>query len=402
MIDADADPIRSFYEAHPYPPPVDEPDAFARRAGSERAALVAHHRIWPARPSGSVRSVLVAGCGTSQAVRHALARPHATVVGIDVSAASIAHSRALAEQCGATNLQIVELAVERAGELGERFDHIICTGVLHHLASPERGLRALREVLAPGGALTLMVYAPYGRAGVYLMQDYCRRLGIGSSPAELHDLVATLRELPEAHPLRMVLRSSRDFADDDAVADALLNPRDRAFSVPELLDLLGGAGLRLGRWERQAPYLPDCGSVTETPHATAIATRQLVEQHALMELFRGTMVRHTAIAFADDDPLSGSIDFSSPEVAGARPLVEPTAVVVEERLPAGVSAAILNRAHTDRDLVLFADRAQHELFRAIDGRHTVGDLGPDAVGFVERLWRHDLVVLDATRSGEAA
>ena len=27
----------------------------------------------------------------------------------------------------------------------------------------------------------LMVYAPYGRAGVYMLQDYCRRLGIGTS-----------------------------------------------------------------------------------------------------------------------------------------------------------------------------------------------------------------------------
>ena len=27
----------------------------------------------------------------------------------------------------------------------------------------------------------LMVYAPYGRTGIYMLQDYCRRLGIGTS-----------------------------------------------------------------------------------------------------------------------------------------------------------------------------------------------------------------------------
>ena len=54
--------------------------------------------------------------------------------------------------------------------------------------------------------------------------------------------------------------------------------------------------------------------------------------------------------------------------------------------------------HTDTDLVLFTDTRQYEIFRAIDGRRTVGELGPDAASCVERLWRHDLVVCDTTRS----
>jgi hypothetical protein len=74
----------------------------------------------------------------------------------------------------------------------------------------------------------------------------------------------------------------------------------------------------------------------------------------------------------------------------------PTAVAVEDRLPPGAAAVLLNRAHTDTDLVLFADDWQFEIFRSIDGRRTIGELGPDAAAFVERLWRHDLVVVDAT------
>jgi len=37
----------------------------------------------------------------------------------------------------------------------------------YHLADPDAGLRALRAALRPGGARYLMVYAPYGRTGVY-------------------------------------------------------------------------------------------------------------------------------------------------------------------------------------------------------------------------------------------
>ena len=36
----------------------------------------------------------------------------------------------------------------------------------------------------------VMVYAPYGRAGIAMMQDYCRLLGIGVRDDELRDLGA--------------------------------------------------------------------------------------------------------------------------------------------------------------------------------------------------------------------
>ena len=73
-----------------------------------------------------------------------------------------------------TNLETRQLPIEGAAALGRSFDLIVCTGVLHHLADPDAGLRALRSVLKPEGAMYLMVYAPYGRTGVYMLQDYCR------------------------------------------------------------------------------------------------------------------------------------------------------------------------------------------------------------------------------------
>jgi SAM-dependent methyltransferase len=393
----DADPIAAFYERHPYPPPVDDLGPLARRAADERAARVAHHLIWPDRPVGSVASVLVAGCGTSQAVRHALRHPAARVVGIDVAERSLEHSRALAARHGVANLELRRVAIEDVGELGARFDHVVCTGVLHHLADPPAGLRQLRDVLAPSGAITLMVYAPYGRVGVSMVREYCGRLGVGTTPAELAELVATLRELPVGHPLGRLLRETRELADDGALADALCNPRERPYTVPELLALLDGAGLRFGRWERQAPYLTDCGAISETPHAGRVAALPAGEQYAAMELFRGTITRHTAIAFHAGDTTSGRLDFGAATVSGWIPVLVPSAIAVEERLPPGAAAALLNRAHTDTDLVLFVDRAELGTFRAIDGRRTVGELGPGAARLVERLWRHDLVALDTTR-----
>jgi len=393
----DVDLVAAFYDRHPYPPPVGDVAAFSRQLEDSSAPRVAHHLIWPERPLQSVTSMLIAGCGTSQAVRHAVRVPRARVVGIDISSTSLDHSGALATRLGISNLALHELPIERVGELGETFDHIVCTGVLHHLADPLAGLRSLREVLAPNGAITLMVYAPYGRAGVYLLQDYCRLLGIGSSPTELSDLVATMRELPSTHPIRRLLQESRDYLDDNALADALCNPRDRAYTVPQLLELIDQAGLRFGRWERQAPYLPDCGAITETPHSARIAAVRAPDQYALMELFRGTIARHTAILFDAADTKSGVLDFTDHAVGSWVPIRVPSVVIVEQRLPPGAAAALINRAHSDTDLVLFVDAHQRRLFESIEGRHTIDELGHDAAPFVERLWRHDLVVCDITR-----
>ena len=146
------------------------------------------------------------------------------------------------------------------------FDYVVCTGVLHHLSDPDKGLRALHDVLEPDGAMHVMVYAPYGRAGVYLLQDYCRRLGIGTSSQEIKDLVASLKALPPDHPLIPLLRNAPDFRTEAALADALLHPQDRAYSVPQLFNFLAAGGFRFGRWVRQAAYLPQCGALASTPH----------------------------------------------------------------------------------------------------------------------------------------
>ena len=389
--------LADFYDRHPYPPPVADLDAYGRASADPIQRRVAHHRIWPRVPYRDNHEILVAGCGTSQAARYAIAHPHARVVGVDISESGLGHHEMLRDRHGLDNLELRRLPVEQVATLGAEFDQVVCTGVLHHLPDPDAGLAALRSVLAPDGAAVLMVYAPYGRTGIYMIQDYCRRLGIGSSTAEIAELVASLREIPTGHPLSHLLRGTRDFQHDDALADALLHPRDRAYSVPQLFDWLERNGVRFARWLRQAPYDPRCGTPSETPHAARIAALPLTEQYAAMELFRGTMTRHNVIAVRDDKPVDHhAINFTGDDWRRYVPILEPTATIVDDKLPPGAAAAVLNRAHQETDLVLFVDQEERAMVDAIDGTSSAGELFPDSPALLERLWRHDLVVFDTT------
>jgi SAM-dependent methyltransferase len=402
-----SDPVSEFYTRHPYPPPVDNLDRARDEWRDETRQRAEYHLLWPGRPYRADLDILVAGCGTWQAAKYALCRPEARVVGIDISATSIEHTERLKQKYDLTNLAVRQLPLENIGELETRFDLIVCTGVLHHLADPDAGLRALRSALKPGGAIYLMVYAPYGRAGVYMLQEYCRRLGIGTSDKEIHDLMGTLASLPRHHPLATVLQGSRDAENADAMADALLNPRDRSYSVPELFDLIERSGLSFSRWYWQAPYLPHCGAVTSTPHAHRLAALSDRERYAAMELWRGTMTCHSAVLHrsdATDDAVR--VCFDRKGWLHFVPLRLPWTQLVQERLPAGAAGVLLNRSHPFHDLILVLDADDKQLFDRIDGRRSIGEItghAPEtesgrARTLFERLWWYDQVIFDMSKA----
>jgi SAM-dependent methyltransferase len=329
--------------------------------------------------------------------------PHARVVGIDVSATSIAFTQELKRKHGLENLEVQQLPLERATELGESFEYVVATGVLHHLPDPDAGLQALRGVLAPNGAMHVMVYAPYGRAGIYMLQDYCRRLAIGHTDAEIRDLASTLKALPPEHPIAPLLRNSPDFASGAGIADALLHPRDRSYSVQQLMDFLERAGLEFGRWLRQAPYLPWCGALASAPHHSKLIELTAEGQYAAIELFRGTMVRHSVVAYRKDRlAQNASIDFERDAWLRYTPIRLPDTIVVRDRLPPGATAVLINRNHTYTDLYLPIEDRQERFLEKIDGDRTIAEICGQwcdrnfARDFFRQLWRWDQIVLDTS------
>jgi hypothetical protein len=128
-----------------------------------------------------------------------------------------------------------------------------------------------------------------------------------------------------------------------------------------------------------------------------------------MELFRGTMVRHSFIAYREDMPdQTSSVRFDGNIWQNYIPIRLPTTIIVKQRLPMGAAAVIINQAHTFTDLYLPIDKIEQQWFEAIDGESSINDILQvhqltgmqeldKAKDFFKRLWYYDQVVFDTSK-----
>src|SRR4051794_16284067 len=119
--------VDEFYERYPYPRPIADLESYRKRWRDPARRRAEFHLYWPTGRYREDLQILVAGCGTSQAAKHATRWPEAQVTGIDVSATSIRCTEALKRKHDLTNLDLQQLAIEQVRELGKTFDLIVCT-----------------------------------------------------------------------------------------------------------------------------------------------------------------------------------------------------------------------------------------------------------------------------------
>ena len=106
-------------------------------------------------PDGSF--VLEAGCGIgAQTIRLARNSPGARIISVDISADSVAEAKARSEAAGITNVQFQQADIFALPFGKESFDHVFVCFVLEHLSRPVEALATLRELLKPGGTVTVI------------------------------------------------------------------------------------------------------------------------------------------------------------------------------------------------------------------------------------------------------
>ena len=307
--------VRNQYEALPYPP-CDPQDDRKRLVLTwlEDLPMINHYCFAGKQSFRNGFRALVAGGGTGDAtifLAEQLRHTDAQVVHLDMSEASIALARERAQIRGLGNITWVHDSLLNlpalAAQLG-KFDYINCSGVLHHLADPDLGFKALQSVLKEDGAIGLMVYATTGRIGVYQMQALMRMVNGGETDAQRK--IANTRDILASLPPGNWFKRSEELhhdhkAGDAGIYDLLLHSQDRSYSVGELFDWLGdgtadgkkGHGLHLAFSDVQrgrSPYLPHM-VLGSKPPAMAAALRKLPvrQQYEMAELMGGNIITHS-------------------------------------------------------------------------------------------------------------
>lgn len=120
------------------------------------------------------------------------------------------------------------------------------------------------------------------------------------------------------------------------------------------------------------------------------------------------MTRHSVVVNRADDPREQWLyDPDDLALMDAVPIRLSQALTLEERLPEGAAAVLLNRSHTYADIVVPIDSVEKLLVDSIDGRRTVSEIAAGAglgvddqrgrvLGFFRHLCRCDQVVFDLT------
>jgi len=410
MTDATDAQLAAQYEAFPYPQRDPRDEARRLVVGSPGHLREIDHWVFGAtRPAARPLHALFAGGGTGDgtlmlAQQMATAGRPGSVTWLDRSAAALQIAQARAAARGLRNIfwQSGSLLDLPGAGLGP-FDYIDCCGVLHHLPDPAAGLRALTSVLAPDGGLGLMVYAPYGRTGVYMVQDALRLLAPSDQPpaARLDVARRVMRHLPAT----AWLRQNRFLDDhvnggDPGLYDLLLNPRDRAFTVPQLVALLARAGLRVACWIEPLRYDPLFWLPDPKLRARAEALDPTARA-ALAEALTGNISAHIVYCVRADAPS----DPATPPRQRADPLA-PDAVPIGREVTGEQLAGFIQ---PDGTITMAFDGLRapiplpamaKAILRLVDGKRTVGEIGatlasrgstPEAF---TRAWRATFTALE--------
>lgn len=374
--------VKAQYETFPYPArdPADE----AKRliTGSPSHVLEIDHFLFQGRRDWTKPlRALIAGGGTGDGLIQLAQQMKDTgraaeITYIDLSTASRAIAEERARLRGLRNIRFVTGSLLDAASHGQ-FDYIDCCGVLHHLPDPAAGFAALLAALAPGGGMGFMVYAPYGRAGVYPLQEAFGALYAGLPPeARLKAAKEVVANLPEGHPFKSNPNLG-DHKDSDAgFYDLLLHSQDRAFDVTALVGMLEDTGWALSGFA--LPVLYDLSRITAVPDHLSATARM-----ALAEKLRGTIKTHVGYATRATEarpPATGRDRALIPHLKGLR------APDLARAIASG-QAPKLRFNGIEARLALPKEAAP--LLAAIDGRRSLGQIaqasGIDPIAFGS-LW----------------
>jgi SAM-dependent methyltransferase len=218
--------IKAFYEENPFP----------NYEGTEDVGSLIEKSVARGFPEMLNRSippnatVLEVGSGTGQ-LGNFLSIAGRRVLSTDLCLNSLRLAERFRAANGLQNVTFAQMNLFRLPLQAERFDVVICTGVLHHTADPHGGFRGLLPLVKPGGYVLVGLYNRYGRVKTRVRRRLARVWG---------ERVAALDPYLRAYGVTRDKRRAW-------FMDQYRNPHESLHTMDETLEWFDEAGIRFVR-----------------------------------------------------------------------------------------------------------------------------------------------------------
>jgi SAM-dependent methyltransferase len=232
--------VREQYEQNPYP-------RWVHAASVAEPITIDEHlrNQFPSAPfrpfaNGTGIDILVAGSGTG---RHPieLARKYrdARVLAIDLSLTSLCYARRKTPAALASRIEYAQADILQLGSITRSFDLIDVSGVLHHLAEPLAGWRALLSLLRSGGFMHVGLYSELARHHIAAARQFIAERGYRPT---VDDIRRCRQDLLNS-PLKGVAMAG-DFFSTSECRDLLFHIQEHRLTIPEIKGFLAENDLK--------------------------------------------------------------------------------------------------------------------------------------------------------------
>ncbi|MGO1117643.1 methyltransferase [Rhodovibrionaceae bacterium A322] len=200
--------------------------------------------------------LLVAGCGTGrQVVTLGLCHRNLEITAFDLSRASLGYAQMMAKRYDADNCRFYQGNILDLNEDDRQYDAIVCTGVLHHMADPLAGWKALVSRLCDGGIMQIALYSSLARRDITKARSRIAELELSDDASGIRTFRQRLL-LEQEEPGLNALADQADFADLNGCRDLLFHRQERCYQIPEIAEALSDLGLEFLGFDFVEPDIP--------------------------------------------------------------------------------------------------------------------------------------------------
>jgi SAM-dependent methyltransferase len=234
--------VRQQYEQSPYP-------RWVTSGQPGQSAIAAD-----GQPKQAI-DVLIAGCGTGlSTIEFARQVPQARVLAIDLSLASLAYAKRMAQNLGLTSIEFAQADIMNLGSITRQFDFIDASGVLHHLADPWAGWQILLSLLRLGGTMQVGLYSERARRNVVEARALIAQRGYRPTADDIRRCRDEIAAAEDGSLLKSLTRLG-DFFTTSECRDLLFHPQEHRLTLPDIKAFLAANNLQFAGFALPAAVL---------------------------------------------------------------------------------------------------------------------------------------------------